>query len=161
MRPMSAHLPGFAAPALFLLAFSGSPSKAAAQSSNGDNGAAVVLEAVVLPAAADIDLDGRIDEDIWSTATPITDFTQQEPVEGGVPSERTEVRVVFDEDNLYISAVLYGDPADILAYQRQRDASLRTDDRFMWILDTFLDGRTGYFFEINPAGLMGDGLLTG
>ncbi|MXX54789.1 MAG: hypothetical protein F4Z44_03245, partial [Gemmatimonadetes bacterium] len=116
MRPTSAHLPGFAAPALFLLAFSGSPSKAAAQSSNGDNGGAVVLEAVVLPAAADIDLDGRIDEDIWSTATPITDFTQQEPVEGGIPSERTEVRVVFDEDNLYISAVLYGDPADILAY---------------------------------------------
>ena len=37
-------------------------------------------------------------------------------MEGGVPSEQTEVRVVFDEDNLYISAILYGDPADILAY---------------------------------------------
>ena len=161
MKPLLTHTPGLAASTLFSLALWAPASDLAAQSSNGDNGAAVELEAVVLPAAADIDLDGRIDEDIWSTATPITDFTQQEPVEGGVPSERTEVRVVFDQDNLYISAVLYGDPADILAYQRQRDASLRTDDRFMWILDTFLDGRTGYFFEINPAGLMGDGILTG
>ena len=53
------------------------------------------------------------------------------------------------------------DPGGILAYQKRRDQSLRTDDRFMWILDTFLDGRTGYFFEVNPAGLLGDGLITG
>jgi hypothetical protein len=55
--------------------------------------------------------------------------------------------------------MIFDDPEQILAFQRRRDASLRTDDRFMWILDTFLDGRTGYFFEINAAGLMGDALL--
>ena len=55
----------------------------------------------------------------------------------------------------------YDDPDGILAFQRERDAFLSTDDRFMWILDTFRDGRTGYFFEINPAGLMGDGLMSG
>ncbi|MFW6331173.1 MAG: DUF5916 domain-containing protein, partial [Gemmatimonadota bacterium] len=66
---------------------------------------------------------------------------------------------VYDADALYIGAKLFGDPDAILAYQRRRDAGLGTDDRFMWILDTFRDGRTGYFFEINPAGLMGDGLL--
>ncbi|MYH50716.1 MAG: hypothetical protein F4151_14630, partial [Gammaproteobacteria bacterium] len=99
--------------------------------------------------------DGRVDEASWGRAVPITDFTQQEPVEGGVPSQRTEVRVLFDEDNIYISAILYDDPEGILAYQMQRDAPLMTDDRFMWILDTFNDGRTGYFFEINPNGLMG------
>ena len=42
----------------------------------------------------------------------------------------------------------------------RKDAPLNTDDRFMWILDTYLDGRNAYFFEINPRGLMGDGLLT-
>ena len=127
-----------------------------------DGGAAVVvLEAEpVLPEMA-ISLDGRVDEASWGRAVPITDFTQQEPVEGGVPSQRTEVRVLFDEDNIYISAILYDDPEGILAYQMQRDAPLMTDDRFMWILDTFNDGRTGYFFEINPNGLMGDGLITG
>ena len=137
------------------------PSSVAAQQANGDNGAPPVLEALPLPPSASIDLDGRILEDIWQSATPITDFTQQEPVEGGTPSERTEIRVIFDTDHLYIGAILYDDPDGILAYQRQRDAGLNTDDRFMWILDTFLDGRTGYFFEINPAGLMGDGLLSG
>jgi hypothetical protein len=108
-----------------------------------------------------IDLDGRLEEAIWQAAVPITDFTQQEPVEGAEPSERTEIRVVFDQDNLYIGAIIYDDPQGILAFQRERDAGLGTDDRFMWILDTFLDGRTGYFFEINAAGLMGDGVITG
>ena len=120
----------------------------------------VDLEAEYL-AELDIQLDGKIDEEAWSRAVPITDFTQQEPVEGGVPSEETEIRVLFDENNLYIGAIVYDDPEGILAYQRQRDASLGTDDRFMWILDTFNDGRTGYFFEINAAGLMGDGLISG
>jgi hypothetical protein len=110
--------------------------------------------------AIDITLDGRIEESVWRDATPITDFTQQEPVEGGQPSEETEIRVIFDEANLYIGVVIYDDPDGILAFQRERDAGLNTDDRFMWILDTFLDGRTGYFFEINAAGLMGDGVIT-
>ncbi len=142
------------------------PTQAAAQDIGSEEGesrtsAPVDLAAAPLTAGASINLDGRVDEDIWSTAVPISDFTQQEPVEGGEPSERTEVRVLFDEDNLYISAVIYDDPDGIMAYQKQRDASLGTDDRFMWILDTFQDGRTGYFFEINAAGLMGDGIMTG
>ena len=63
-----------------------------------------------------IDLDGRILEELWSSAIPITDFTQQEPVEGGVPSEETEIRVLFDKDNLYIGVIIYDDPEEVLAY---------------------------------------------
>lgn len=108
-----------------------------------------------------VELDGVLDEPAWRRATPATEFRQQEPREGAAPSERTEVYVLYDAAVLYLGAMLYdSDPQGILAYQRQRDAGLGTDDRFMWILDTFLDGRTGYFFEINPAGLMGDGLLS-
>ena len=126
-----------------------------------DQAESVDLEATRIPDNLSIDLDGRLDEEAWSLATPISDFTQQYHVEGGVPSERTEIRVVFNGDELFIGAILYDDPSGILAYQKCRDAGLGTDDRFMWILDTFLDGRTGYFFEINAAGLMGDGLITG
>ncbi|MGI9625582.1 MAG: DUF5916 domain-containing protein [Longimicrobiales bacterium] len=108
-----------------------------------------------------IELDGYLADDAWTTATPITAFIQQEPVEGGQPSEDTEIRIVIDEEAFYIGAMFFDDPAGILAHQKRRDQGLGTDDRFMWILDTFLDGRTGYFFEINPAGLMGDGLITG
>ncbi|MFP3948187.1 MAG: DUF5916 domain-containing protein, partial [Longimicrobiales bacterium] len=119
------------------------------------------LQAYRLSDDAEVELDGQLDEEFWDRAVAVSDFTQQEPVEGGIPSERTEVRVVYDDDAFYIGAIIYDDPEGILAFQRQRDAGLGTDDRFMWILDTFHDGRTGYFFEINAAGLMGDGILGG
>ena len=135
---------------------------ATAPASGQSNGADLPpLVATQLTNGADIRLDGRLDDPAWGTATPVSDFTQQEPVEGGTPSQRTEISVVFDADNLYIGAMIFDDPDGILAFQRRRDAGLGTDDRFMWILDTFLDGRTGYFFEINAAGLMGDGIITG
>ena len=138
---------------------------AAAQEGDGQTTEAVVPAAALLatPLNGDgsVQLDGRVDEAVWSSAPAIIDFVQQEPIEGGTPSQSTEIRVLFDEDYLYIGAILYDDPSGILAYQKRRDASLGTDDRFMMILDTFLDGRTGYFFEINPAGLMGDGLIGG
>lgn len=83
-------------------------------------------------------------------------------MKGGEPSERTEIRVLYDDEALYIGAMLFdSDPSGILAYQLQRDAGLGTDDRFMWIISTFDDNRTGYFFETNPAGLLGDGLIEG
>lgn len=109
-----------------------------------------------------IDLDGRVTEDAWFRGTPAREFTQREPTEGATPSESTVVYVVFDADNLYIGVLNYdSNPDGILAFQKERDAFLFSDDRFMWVLDTFLDGRTGYYFEINPAGLMGDGLIGG
>jgi hypothetical protein len=118
------------------------------------------IQAVALEPGERIRLDGILDDDAWRRIPPMTEFVQQEPREGARPSEPTEVRIAFDRDNLYIGVVLHdSDPSGILAHQRQRNAGLGTDDRFMWILDTFLDGRTGYFFEINPAGLMGDGLI--
>ncbi len=126
-----------------------------------EGGVRAPLQAVRVAEGTSFDLDGRLSEDEWKTAPAISDFTQQEPVEGNDPSRRTEVRVIYDADNLYIGAKVFDDPSEILAFQRRRDAGLGTDDRFMWILDTFLDGRTGYFFEINAAGLMGDGLITG
>ena len=120
---------------------------------------ATVLRAVPVVPGDEIDLDGNLRESAWQTATPLTDFTQQEPIEGAEPSEATEIRILIDGAALYIGAMFFDEPDGILAYQRRRDGDLGTDDRFMWILDTFLDGRTGYYFEINPAGLMGDGLL--
>ncbi len=149
-----------AAAHLFLLGLAG-PIAAQAQGSAGSEAELVALNAHRVEGGAGINVDGRLDEPAWERAVPITDFTQQEPVEGGTPSERTEIRVVFDEDALYIGAILYDDPEQILAFQKRRDGFLSTDDCFMWILDTFGDGRTGYFFETNAAGVMGDALITG
>jgi hypothetical protein len=120
------------------------------------------VTAVRLEGEDRIRLDGFLDENIWDRVPAATDFLQQEPQQGAPATERTEVRIAYDEQNLYLGVMLYdSDPEGVIGRALQRDAGLGSDDRFMWLLDTFTDGRTGYFFEINPAGLMGDGLLRG
>lgn len=117
-------------------------------------------EVYVLGPDERIALDGRLDEPVWQRIEPIGDFVQQEPLEGAPPTERTEVRLARSQTALYIGVIAFdSDPDGILAFQRRRNAGLGTDDRFMWIIDPYGDGRTAYFFETNPAGLMGDGLL--
>ena len=109
----------------------------------------------------DIKLDGKLDESFWGNIPGITDFLVQEPIEGGIPTENTVIKIAYDNKYLYIGAIFYdSDPEGIKAFKMRKDAPLNTDDRFMWILDTYLDGRNAYFFEINPRGLMGDGLLS-
>ena len=109
----------------------------------------------------DIKLDGKLDESFWNSISGISDFLVQEPIEGGIPTENTVIKVAYDNKYLYIGAIFYdSDPEGIKAFKMRKDAPLNTDDRFMWILDTYLDGRNAYFFEINPRGLMGDGLLS-
>jgi hypothetical protein len=118
------------------------------------------VEALRLGPGEGVELDGHLNESIWTRAQVTSGFLQQEPTEGQPATEPTEVYIAFDTDNLYIGAVLYdSDPSGILGYQKERDGDLGSDDRFIVMIDTFLDGRTGYVFWTNPAGLMGDGLL--
>jgi hypothetical protein len=122
---------------------------------------AAVVQAERLEPGEEIRIDGRVDEAVWQRIAPLSGFLQRDPVEGGEPSERTEIRIAYDRDNLYIGAIFHdSDPDGIIAHQRARNAGLGTDDRFMWVIDPFGEGRGGYFFEINPAGLMGDGLIS-
>jgi hypothetical protein len=118
------------------------------------------LVAVPLGTTDTIVIDGRLDEPIWQRVPPATDFLQQDPASGAPATERTEVRIVFDRQKLYLGVRCFdSEPAAILGRQLLRDADLGGDDRFMWVIDTYLDGRTGYYFETNPLGVMGDGLL--
>jgi hypothetical protein len=140
----------------------GSPLSTEAQAPDPRVAGRPVVDAVRIPDGQQIRIDGLLNDEAWALAHPIVDFHQQEPTEGGVPSERTEIRILYDSRALYIGAMFYdSEPDGILAHQLERNAGLGTDDRFMWILDTFQEGRTGYFFETNPAGLMGDGLVGG
>jgi len=118
------------------------------------------VQALRLDGNENIHLDGLLNEPIWGRTKPAEGFLQQEPLEGMAATEPTEVHIAYDATTLYLGFIAYDtNPSGIIARQRERDAGLGSDDRIMWVLDTFLDGRTGYFFEINPAGLMGDGLL--
>lgn len=107
-----------------------------------------------------IELDGLLDEPAWQRAVPATDFIQQDPVLGGTPTERTEVRIIYSRDHLYMGVLCFdSEPDKMLGNTMKRDEYLRADDRFMWVMDTFLDQQSGYFFEMNPSGLMADSLM--
>ena len=109
-----------------------------------------------------ITVDGQLDEPAWQSAEPAAGFIQSEPQNGQPESERSEIRIVFDRDSLYIAARFYdSSPEGLLANQMVRDGNLNADDRFMWVLDPFDDHLSGYFFEVNPAGAMGDAQLIG
>jgi hypothetical protein len=104
-------------------------------------------------------LDGRLDEGPWTRAVPATGFVQVDPDNGQPATEETEVRIVFNGRSLYMGVTcLDSEPDRWIGYQRRRDEFLPADDRFMWTIDTFNNQQTGYFFEMNPSGLMGDAL---
>ncbi|MCC7243239.1 MAG: carbohydrate binding family 9 domain-containing protein [Acidobacteria bacterium] len=105
-------------------------------------------------------LDGVLDEPVWARARSAGEFVQQDPVLGATPTERTEVRIAFNRTHLYMGVVCFDSEPDKLAGNTsKRDEFLSADDRFMWTMDTFLNQQTGYFFEMNPAGLMADALM--
>ena len=119
------------------------------------------VTAIRLEASEMITLDGQFDEPAWQRAVPARDFVQQIPVNGSEPTEKTEVRFVFSGEALYMAVTCYdSEPDKMLGNTMKRDEGLRADDRFMWVLDTFADARNGYFFEMNPSGLMADSLMS-
>jgi Domain of unknown function (DUF5916) len=119
-----------------------------------------VVQALRIMADEKIGVDGRLDEAAWMRAVPITDFKQFEPRNGEPGTERTEIRIIFDKDNLYIGGEFFdSDPKGLLGNQMVRDGGLGADDRFIWVLDPFNDTTSGYYFETNPSGAMGDAQL--
>lgn len=117
------------------------------------------MEAVRMTPEESITLDGRLDEDVWMRAVPATNFMQQDPNNGQPATEQTEVRIVYDADTLYMGVTLFdSEPDKLIYYQMGRDGFLPADDKLQWAIDTFLDGRTAYWWEMNPLGSMADAL---
>jgi hypothetical protein len=110
-------------------------------------------------AAVEIALDGVLSESGWAAALPVSDFTQREPNEGAPATERTEVRVLYDDNALYIGARLFDRRPDSVRAQLARRDRLSNSDRFLVFLDCYHDRRTGFFFGINAAGTLYDGTL--
>lgn len=106
------------------------------------------------------DIDGVLDEAFWQDVPVIADFVQREPVDGGEPSERTEVRIAFDEGHLYFGFVLHDSRPDLIRRSiLHREGRIDQDDH-VWIgLDTYNDDRNAYLFELNSFGTQGDALF--
>ena len=108
-------------------------------------------------AAADIKIDGRMNEPAWAEAEPATDFLQQEPNEGVPASEKTEVRVLYDSKFIYFGIRAFDSEAQkINARELKRDADFANDDAVGIILDTNHDRRNAFLFVVNPLGTQQD-----
>ena len=106
-------------------------------------------------------IDGIIDESVWSQAETLTNFTQSEPLEGQPATEKTEVRILFDETALYVGVICYdSSPSSIVVTDSRRDSNLLDMDSFQMIFDTYQDRQNGFVFGTNPAGMEYDGQVS-
>ena len=89
----------------------------------------------------------------------VADFTQRDPDQGVPPSQRTEVRVAYDDDAIYVGARMYDTAPDSVVARLARRDNTANSDMFTVYLDPLHDKRTGYYFGITAAGTLFDGVL--
>jgi hypothetical protein len=124
-------------------------------------------------------IDGSLSDPVWREAVPFTSFRMAEPQPNGQPTERTEVRILYDEANLYIGVFCSdSEPSRIAANSLAHDTGGgggsmgygggyghmpegASDDTVRVLLDPFQNKRTAYIFSVNPRGARSEGLITG
>ena len=106
-----------------------------------------------------IKVDGILSEHVWSNGDGISNFTQREPVEGGIPTQKTLVHVAYDDDAIYIGARMWDTSPDSIVARLGRKDEWPESDRFGVFLDPYHDKRSGYYFVLNAAGTLADGVL--
>lgn len=115
------------------------------------------------PRDGQVTIDGKLDEAAWAAATPITELVQAVPDEAKPPTQKTEIRFLYDDNALYIGARMY----DSLGAKGIRSALARRDqvmngdnsltsDRIAFVFDPYRDKSSRTWFELNPDGVKGD-----
>lgn len=114
------------------------------------------LEALQLGSDNEIKLDGSLDEKSWKDAALATGFTQREPKDGAPATEKTEVRILYSRDALYVGIIAYDSaPDSVIASLFRRDGTTTSD----WVyinIDSYNDKRTAFTFAVNPRGVQKD-----
>ena len=107
-------------------------------------------------------IDGRMTEEAWADADSLTEFRQREPGEGATATERTVVRILRDDQALYVGIRAWDrTAAGIRSAQLRRDADLDSDDNVAILVDGFHDRRGAFVFATNPRGAMWDAQFSG
>jgi len=109
--------------------------------------------------ASPIHIDGKLIEPFWKQIEGFENFIQQEPIEGALPSERTVVKIAYDDNALYIAARMFDSSPDSIIARLSRRDNLENSDFFAVAFDPYHDKRSGYFFVINAGGVLIDGVL--
>jgi hypothetical protein len=106
-------------------------------------------------------IDGNLDDGAWSAAPVLTDFIQNYPTYGMPGSQKTEIRVLYDNTAIYVGAYMYDDPSLIRKQITARDAEQQTDvDYFSIFLDTYNDNQNGFQFLVTTANVQTDARLS-
>ena len=100
-------------------------------------------------------VDGNVlGDELWSTIPPVEQFTQLRPRFGEKSTEKTEVRLAFTKNTLYVAVVCYdSSPGTIVVSDARRDADLSNEDSFLFIIDTYNDRQNGFLFGTNSSGM--------
>ncbi|MCC5862057.1 MAG: carbohydrate binding family 9 domain-containing protein, partial [Gammaproteobacteria bacterium] len=107
-------------------------------------------------------IDGDLGDPVWRQAAGFDDFTQLQPSAGAPPSQRTEVRLLYDANHLYLGIRAYDtEPDRIVANQLVQGRGVTGDDHIQILLDPLDSARRGYVFFVNPNGVQVDGLTSG
>ena len=127
---------------------------------SAENAAPKILAASRTETAPTLDGD-VLGDPAWSEATAAEGFVQNAPDEGRPATERTEVFITYDDENLYVGVVCHDrDPSGIIVSEILRDASLKDTDSFQILLDTFDNDQSAFIFGTNPAAIQYDGQVT-
>lgn len=106
-------------------------------------------------------IDGNLDDAAWQQAPVISDFIQNFPNYGSPASVKTEIRILYDNEAIYIAAYLYDDPSLIRKQITSRDGEQRQDvDFFSVFFDTYNDQQNGFQFLVTPANVQSDAKLS-
>ena len=107
-----------------------------------------------------VQIDGRLDEPAWGAATPVTDFRQIDPNEGQLTTERTEARILIDDDAIYVGIRLYDrEPQAIMAQLARRDEPI-DGDLVEVTFDSYHDHLSGFIFRLSPLGARRDAAVS-
>ncbi|MGE5439176.1 MAG: DUF5916 domain-containing protein [Bacteroidota bacterium] len=128
--------------------------------SSRDSEAIKKLAARAARTSSMVTIDGELSEPVWQRQDNcFSNLIQRDPTEGAQPTERTEIRIAYDDEALYVGARMYDSrPDSIIARLGRRDDNVSSDMIYFFI-DSYLDRRTGNYFGINAAGTLFDGTL--
>lgn len=105
-------------------------------------------------------IDGRIDDSVWAESDVATDFSTMQPNPGSLARLRTEVRVLYDDDAVYIAFRAFDPHPERLVAPYPRRDNEETSEWVFAEFDTRDDHRTAYSFGLNPRGVQADGTFT-
>ncbi len=110
-----------------------------------------------LGVAEEIRIDGRLDEAAWSRADTTGEFIQIQPNPGYPMTERTVIRIMYDEDNVYIGAELFdSEPDQVSIPGLEQDYQTHDSDIFGISIDSYYDKQSAFLFAVNPGGAVFD-----